>query len=235
MLQIVQQAMDMIGVVRPSSLVGEADPDLRRMLATANRVGRELAKRDWSVLQKEYTFTTTSGTTEYTLPTDWARSIDDTAYDVNEYERMRGSMTPQDWRYLKNTLGTSAYINDTYRIKQNTSGNSRAWFIDPAPASGKSLIYEYISKNWVLNSAGTVSRSSFAADNDKPIFDDLLFELGVIAYFKRETGLDYTTDYAEYQSELDRVYAQDVPRRKQRTGGQKLFLWGNIPEVGYGS
>ena len=205
------------------------------MLATANRVGRELAKRDWAVLQKEYTFTSTSGTTEYVFPSDWARGIDDTAYDVAEYERMRGSLSPQDWRYLKNTLGTSAYINDTYRVKQNTSGNSKAFFVDPAPASGKTYVYEYISKNWVLNSASTVGRTAFAQDNDITVFDDHLFELGMIAYFKRETGLDYGTDYAEYQAEADRVFAQDVPRRKIRMGGQKLYLWGNLPEVNFGS
>lgn len=234
LLQIVQAAMDTIGILRPSAVVGENDPDTRRMLGTANRVGRELSRRNWSVLIKEYPFSTTSGTTEYVLPSDYGRMIVDTAYDVNEYERMRGSLTPQDWRYLQNTLGTSAYINDTFRIRRNTSGNSRAFYLDPSPGSGKSLIYEYITNQWVVGAAGS-GKTSFQADTDEPLIDDHLFELGIMAYFKRETGMDYATDYAEYQAEVDRLYAQDVPRRSIRMGGQKLYLWGNIPEVGFGS
>lgn len=234
LLEIVQDATNEIGILQPSALVGENEPDARRFLALANRVGRELSRQNWAILQKVHTFTTTSGTTEYALPSDWLRSIQETAYQVDEYWQARGSVTPQDWRYIQNTLGATPGLRDTFIIRRNTTGNAKAFHLYPSPASGQSLVFEYISDQWVTNSGGTIFRSSFGADNDQPLFDDHLFTLGVITYIRRAEGLDYQTEWAEFQAEANRTYAQDVPRRKINLGGEKLYLWGNIPETGFG-
>ena len=144
-------------------------------------------------------------------------------------------MTPQDWQFLKNSVITRSDILLSYRIVRGTSGATRKFALDPAPTgSARTLSYEYITDQWVIGAASS-GKTAFAADTDQPIIDDFLIELGMTAYLKREFGMDYATDYAEYQAEVDRTYAQDVPRQTLDMGGNNLRLWGNIPEQGFGS
>ena len=133
LLTLCQDVTDRIGELRPSTVATNNDPDARRLLATANRVGRELARKNWAVLTKERTITTTSGTTEYSLPSDYARNISDTAWDATNLWQMRGSMTPQDWQFLKNSVVTRSDILLSYRIVRGTSGATRKFALDPAP------------------------------------------------------------------------------------------------------
>jgi len=234
LIQLTQDIQDQIGELQISQVVGDNDPVARKALASANRVGRELQKMNWAILQKEATITATSGTSQYSLPSDYDRSIDLTAYNATEYWQARGSLSPRDWRFLKNTFVQNSSIVDYYRIRGNASGTSKVFLIDPTPASGTSFVYEYVSKNWVVGAGGT-AKTAFAADTDQPLFDDYLFELGYTAFWKRNLGIDYSTDMAEYMRYRNTIYAQDVPKTVIRMGGERFGLFGNIPETGFGA
>ena len=161
--------------------------------------------------------------------------IDTTAYNATEYWQARGSLSPQEWRFLKNSFVQNSTIVDYFRIQPNSTNGAKSFNLEPAPGSGTSFVYEYISANWVRNSANTTGKTKFTNDNDTHVFDDLLFNLGFRYYLRREYGLDFSVERQDYMKEANRVYAQDVPRRRIRLGGEPLAVFNNIPEVGFGS
>ncbi|MFQ5356634.1 MAG: hypothetical protein ACE5DY_09170, partial [Mariprofundaceae bacterium] len=98
MLSIIQNVADTIGIDRPSSVVGSTNKTSTQMLAMLNMSGKMLARRHaWQRLMSEHTFSTVNGTASYSLPSDYDRHIDDTAWDRSNYWAVRGSITPQEW------------------------------------------------------------------------------------------------------------------------------------------
>ena len=82
-------------------------------------------------------------------------------------------------------------------------------FMDVMPqANGHTLVYEYISKSWVVADDGT-SKTSFTADTDTTIFDDSLMVSGLKVKFKAAKGLDVGLELAEFAALLDECKAQD--------------------------
>lgn len=64
LLSVCKQAMDEIGLLAPTSIIGNPDPFALQLLALANRAGKELAQDAdaagyWQMLRKQFTFQTT--------------------------------------------------------------------------------------------------------------------------------------------------------------------------------
>ena len=58
LLTIIQDTTDRLGIIRPSSVVGSSDPQVRQLLALAQQEGKELSRRhNWTALINEKTFT----------------------------------------------------------------------------------------------------------------------------------------------------------------------------------
>ena len=208
----------------------------------ATRAGREL--RDaahplggWTVTQKEHTFTTVINQAEYTLPTDFARLINDTAWDRNAFWEMRGGLSPQEWQAVKSGLAVSPALRRRWRIKRGATASGKRFNVDPTPtATGEPLVFEYISTDWVRDTGDTVTRDGWLVDTDVALLEEDLITMGVIWRFLRARGLSFETQLAEYEREVSQAIARDGGAPTLHTARRTFTLpAGNVPETGFGA
>ena len=137
LLTICQNAATEVGVYdAPLSIVGNNSDDAIKLLALANRTGREIMKKhNWTRLQTEATITTIASTEAYALESDFDRFINNTMWDNSNNREMK-LVTEQEWAFLKNGIVTQAGIEKQWRIRgQNV-------LVHPTPAGADTLKYE---------------------------------------------------------------------------------------------
>ena len=220
--------------------MGNTNRDAKWLLAAANRVGTELARKCWTAQQREWVLSA-SATVDYAVPSDFRHFINGTGWNRTDADILVGPLTPQDWQLQKSGLVQSV-TDDFYRVTLRRSDNTRVVTFDSSAASAgassavETRVFEYVSDAWVWASASAEYKVSFEADTDKTVFPDDLFELGVIWRYKKAFGLEYAEDRMEYERQLDISFSQD--------GGAQIVRFGtraidpnnpNIPETGFGS
>lgn len=228
LLQMCQDVTDEIGIERPSTIIGNTNDTARRILQTAKREGRSLLKTYyWSFLAREHTFTTVDSQASYSLPSDFDRIIPHTQWDRSNEWRLWGPLSPQEWQFVKSGVAEEGPRRD-YRIKANSGTNEL--FVSPTPDSGsagETLVFEYITDEWAEDSGGT-GKNDLTADTDTVRFDDELFRLGLIWRFKRALGMEYITEFDEYERLLNvrKAGDGDMPRLRM-----DLHFWDEIDPV----
>lgn len=228
MLTIIQNVADVVGVDRPSSVVGSTNKTSTQMLALLNLAGRMLSRRHaWQRLMVEHTFSTSNGDADYALPSDYDRHIDDTAWDRTNFWQMRGSISPQEWQARKSGIIPTG-VRRRFRVKGNQV------FIDPTPTSTDSLVYEYISTDWTTDSGGSNPSAKYNADADLTIFPEFLLELDLIWRFKKAKRFDYGEEFRDFETQFEIEKQADKPSYKLNMGGRQRVFPANIPESGFG-
>ena len=165
-LSLCQSVAKECGFDAPSGIVGSTDPTAAQLLELLNREGQNLHRRfGWTVCQYEHTITTSASQTQYALPGDFSRQIDQTHWNRGTRWPIIGPISPQEWQLIKSGVVTS-YPRQRYRIWGN---NASRLFIDPTPSSAETLVFEYISYGWVTAKAwvtGTVYAASATVSNN---------------------------------------------------------------------
>lgn len=164
---------------------------------------------DWQVLQKEETFTT-DGSGSYARSAvftdgDFLRYINDTDWDRTNYRKM-GLVTPQEWQVLKSSVVTTVGIVRYYREQANNI------LITP-DQSGSTIVFNYISDQWITDSTGATSKAAFTADTDLVKFPEFLMELGLKYELKAADGLPSMVEKMEYEEARDDLLAAETPSR----------------------
>lgn len=236
-LSICQDVAKSIPIEAPSILVGSSEETSILLLQCCSTAGRSIMKaHNWTSLITEYAFSTVASQEDYSLPSDFDRLENQTLWDRDNYEAIRGPLTPAEWQeYKSSVLSNSATIWKRYRIR-NVSG-STVFSIFPTPTAVESLVFEYLSKNWVESSGGT-GQSSIADDTDVPVVDDWLLELGTKWRLLKRMGMDYMDEKVEYDNELRMAIARDGGAKVLNLAGRRKYnLIGpqNVPDSGYGS
>lgn len=238
LIEIVKSVARQIPVAVPTVAVGSTDETAQSLLAAALWSARRIHKsHGWLALTKEFTFATLPGVPDYGLPTDYHRLIGETAWDRKDFERLQGPLSPEDWQLIKSgSLGVSATLT---RFRLKPSATVSRVFLDPTPTDGRTLVYEYVSKNW-CKSVGGAEQSAWLADLDEPIIDAELVELGTLARALRRLGLSYDEEMAEFEEQLALAMARDGGGAKvlsiiPREFGQTYLAPGNTPETGFGT
>ena len=241
LLSLVEQVCDEIGFDKPTTIIDSADRTAIQMLALANASGKQIAKRGkgmggWAVLQTEHTFTTTASTAEYALPSDYDFLIDDTLWDRENFWKLRGPLSPQQWQQYKSGI-VSTGPRRRLRIKPSASSNVKAIFIDPTPdTSAETLVFEYVSLNWCESSGGTAA-AAWAVDTDTGILDEYLLQLDLKWRFLRAKGRSYSDEKHEFEMELSQALARDGGQAILSMAGtdDRLFMDArNLPDSGFG-
>ena len=83
--------------------------------------------------------------------------------------------------------------------------------LTPTPPAGHSLAFEWLSKWWIQDIAGTI-KERFTADTDSFLVERELLKLGLAWRWRKAKGLDYTEEYEEYEQRLLETLASDQPR-----------------------
>lgn len=170
--------------------------------------------------------------TMYVNPSDFDRLRDKTDWDKTKHWEMLGPETGQQWQWLK-----SGFISTGPRIRYRMLGG----FFQIWPPSGIAdyLGFEYVSKNWVLAAADTItpSKTSFTVDTDTCIFPDRLMVEGLKHMYFQVKGFG-DVYLATFIRQLDIAKANDggsptlsmAPRLSE-----VLITQQNVPDSGYGT
>lgn len=177
----------------------------------------------------------TLGQSDYALPGDFERVIDNTMWDRSRYWQMRGPMSPQQWQLYKSSIIGQASIQRRFRFRK-INGATR-FSIDPVPTdNGSPLVFEYVSNGWCQSSNG-VAQNSWQADTDTGILDEYLLMLGTRWRVLRRLGFSYSEELDEYERQVSKAMASDggaaILSLVPRYGLNLLGPW-NVPETGFG-
>jgi hypothetical protein len=175
------------------------------------------------------------GQSDYPLPSDFHRPIDDTLWDRSRFWSMRGPLSPQQWQLFKSSVIGKASIQRRFRFR--TVNGAQVFSIDPVPTdNGSALVFEYVSKSW-CQSAGGTPQTLWLMDSDVPTLDEDLLLLGIRWRVKRGLGFTYNDERDEYETELRKAMARDggapVLSLTPSNGLALLGPW-NVPETGFG-
>lgn len=198
-LEIVREAAPRLGIQRPTTAVGSTDVQVQQLVALLNEEGESLADRyDWEALTREKTFTTIAaedqgllvGGTILASTDGFKKILNDTLWDRSTDYQLQNS-TPSRWQADKSSLTVGPYSR--YRIR-----NSRLYML-PAPTAGLTIAFEYLTENWVTNTAGDEFRDSFTLDSDLPLLDSRIMTLGLKWRWRAAKRLTYAEDFQAYE------------------------------------
>lgn len=204
-LTIVQAARKRVLQYAPTLVSSESsDTAVIALGELANQSGIDLVRRhEWTFLQKEQTFTALAQEVQTSMiPADFDRFIDETWFNRSKTRRILGPLTPVEWQRRK-TLQASP-VFESFRVRGSDV------LMIPNPEAGDTLVFEYISKNWVdTNADGAGEASTFSADTDTPLFDEELMTLDITWRYLSAQGMDYSEPFRSFELALADRIARD--------------------------
>jgi hypothetical protein len=209
------QASRLMGKGVQTSLVSSSDPFAVEMLALANEVAPQIAKRhDW---QKLITLMTQAGddvTTSFSLPDDYDRMPVKAKVFQNSTAQPMYHVTDLDV-WLENRL-------------QSFTGAVNEWIIlggqlqiFPAMASTESAKYYYVS-NLIVDPAAGPNKTAFNIDSDVFVLPERLLTLGLVYSWLQMKRLDYAQDMEDFEMALAQEIARDKGSRVLHVGQPRM-------------
>ena len=227
-LTMVQGVMAEQGLARPSVLFSSTDPTALRLQEIAKRNGEALYRaHDWSMLHREYEFTTSDGFDNYAVPGDWGRPVAMTAWDRTTFRRMRGNLSSQQWQRLRSGLSATPGLSFTYRLVVGPLAGSI--LLDPVPTGANELVIEYVSKYWSETSAGS-GQAVLLADTDEIRLSHELYSLGLTWRVRRSFGMPFADERADYEAAVKTSVGNDLNLPIISFGPSRKLPFPNLPE-----
>lgn len=180
------------GLDRLSPDIGDNGFEMRQIRALMNAAGRDINTRaEWSRAQSEFLV---SNATYGDLPADFQRMADAGAviFNGNDHVPVRPCKSPELWQLFEKFPPEQPY----YLLR-----NGRIYFTENTGADG--AVVRYVSVNWVSGAAVAASNS------DVTIFPEELLAKGTIWRFKRQKGLPYDDEMAEFEADLEAAARAD--------------------------
>jgi len=178
----------------------------------------------------------TFGQSDYSLPSDFQRPVDNTLWDRSRFWAVRGPQSPQQWQLVKSSIAGRAAITRRFRFR--SVGGQTTLSIDPVPTdSGSALVLEYVSTSWCRSASGT-PQPAWAADTDLGILDEYLIKLGLRWRVLRRLGMSYSDELDEYERAVAKALAHDggaaILDLVRGDAPTLLGPW-NVPEGNFGT
>lgn len=190
LLTISQRVAAIVSIKKPTIVVG-GDDTILEVLALANQTGEELMRRgEWSRLYQEQAVGATQSA--IALPADFHRLIQGGAVMEGGASTsfIRGATSSDQWRLLKKSTSTQPYFF--------INGGSIEFYPDTT-ANGANVAY--VSKYWVKPVTGP-NKIEFTSDDDIALFSEELMVKGVVWRWRRNKGLDYQDQLAEFEADF---------------------------------
>lgn len=176
------------------------------------------------------------GQSDYPLPSDFQRPVDNTMWDRGRFWSMRGPQSPQQWQLYKSSVIGRASIQRRFRFRRE--GGNMVFSIDPVPTDNATpLVFEYVSNAWCQSATGT-PQTLWEADTDTGILDEDLLMLGTRWRVYARLGFPYQEEKDEYEVEVLKAMAFDGGAAiLDLAPPDRLTLIGpwNLPETNYGN
>ena len=175
--------------------VGMADPDVvvtspqrqwKEALQYANEAGEELARRvDWGQLQESIILTGDGTNKTHALPALFSRF--NRGISIMAGTAIVRPLTRAEWSRLSPVAGTPRYF-----ILEGKEVTLWPFLAADATATG-----QYQSLAWCGN-----GQAEFTADTDAALIDEGLFAKALIVRWRRQKGMPYADEEAEYEAVL---------------------------------
>jgi hypothetical protein len=186
LLTIAQGLAKNVGMQSPTSVVGNSAREWQEALEFANEAGEEIARRvDWGALQESTTLTGDGTNKVHSLPAGFSRLGKGVTIKVGT-SALR-PLSRAEWGTLTPVQGTPRY----FLLEGATI---TLW---PYLANAATATVYYQSKYWT--SAGS---DEFTADTQTSLIDEDLFLKGLIVRWRRQKGMAYQDEEAEYEASL---------------------------------
>jgi hypothetical protein len=227
---------------------GSQQDEFQQMTHLLNIAGEELCQLyPWQVLMRKHQITTQNTDTGiYELPDDFLYMINQTGWERSENVPLFGPLSPQDWQYLLGRDLVSHTIYASFRIQAGVF----TIFPQPPP-DGLDINFEYICRNWVIDSS--VDSGASAKDlanltlldrvkvgSDTPLFDRTLLSRFLKVKFLEAKGLDATKAQADLNQMFQMLTSHDkgaaiLTAGRNRRGFPYLDGFNSVPDTGYGT
>lgn len=195
LMTIVTALAKTVGMQPPNVIATSPERQWIEALQIANEAGEELARRvDWGQLHKVTTLTGDDTNQTFTLPGDTARLTQGIA--VRTGNRIVRPLSRAEWSGITPKIGTPRYF----------LLEGREITLWPYMALGVTATVNYLTTEWATSGAG------FVNDDDTALFDENLLLKGLIVRWRRQKGMPYSDEEAEYEAAL-----QDAARFDSRS------------------
>ena len=223
-LEVAQRVADVVGVEPIQSLISSSDQHAQSMRVLLNRSGKNFTRMrnsfssSWTVFDIETSIETVPQQSVYPLPQGFLSFVEDTLY--REEGRFPLTLVNDRAEWARITTWERPVALSYWYRRVATPQHPKAIELYPVPEQAETIVFEYTTENWLREAAGSENRlANITSDVNVLLMDDILVELDLTWRFKRNRGLDYAFDLAEFETERDRHLALDTGQRIIPIGG----------------
>lgn len=220
LLTMIQRATEELGILKPLTVVGNADTQVLQLLALAKTEGEELTRRgDWEFLIEEFSIVTLAAESQgkiRTLLPGYDSIVNNTMWNRNTTTIVFGPRSKRDWAAEQARGITGPFT--TFRMR---GGNL---IFSPVPSAGETVTGEYKTKLYCEKLSNGAGQSEWLKDDDIGRLDEDLMRLGLIWRWKRKKGFDYSEEFNTYERAVVDALAKD--------GGKRILNMGSNPSFG---
>jgi hypothetical protein len=225
LLTMLQGVATRIGLTRPLAIVSSLQDEVLQLLDIANEEGQELAARySWQALTTESTFLTVAAESQGTLTTiagaDFNFISNETFWNRDQRRPVFGPLSDSKWQQLKAQQVVGPWVQ--FRIR-----GDEILFI-PEPAAGQTCAFEWVSKNWCVDAAGTPTYSSWNDDDNTGRLDERVMALGVIWRWKEIKGFEYAEDFNKYERAVTDYMTRDGGKPRLSLGDSQFDVYPGV-------
>lgn len=175
-----------VGLQVPTQVIGSSDRQWSEAVAFADEAGEELARRaDWGALTESATLTGDGTDKLHDMPAGFDRLVRGVC--ITGSGGTVRPLTRAEWNTLTPVEGVPRYF-------LLEGAKVRLW---PYLAAGATVSASYQSRFWCSN--GT---DAWMADDETSLIDETLFARALIVRWRRQKGMPYTDEEAEYEAML---------------------------------
>lgn len=180
------RACDILGLDTFQQFVGSGDDAANTMVDYAQEAGEEIARRvDWRQMLASGTATATP----YTIPSDFQRFTPGGGMRTALGVFLRPVLNSSEWALVK-----SAPPSQPFYFLKGTTAEFSPTSIVPG------VVFDYVTANFVQSGASKLP--AWASDSDTSLFPERLLTLGVVWRYKRQKGLVFEDELAEFEAAL---------------------------------
>lgn len=227
-LALINTALQEIGLPQVTTAVSAQDDQTGfQVLGLMNALGNQLVRvNDWQFLEGIATFTGNGVDTQFDMPADYGRMVNQTQWASKNRRPMFGPMSPQGWSWIQYGI-VSVGVYYRYRVLRDKFN------VFPTPPVGEEFHFYYIQKNWVYDPITDTYKDRVENDTDEPVFDDYLMIAGMKFKLWAAKGMEASELGREFEYMLSAEISQTTgaPVIALDSRWEYLYISGqNVPD-----
>lgn len=204
LLTVIQDAMLLCGLTKPTAVLTSTDTAIQQFVAFAQQeVDETFTGNNWRNSHVDFLITGDGTSTLWPIPNDFERMIAGQAMWSQKYPSipLQGPISDTDYLALK-----ALPVMPVRPVWRLIGGILEIW---PALSLGELVNGSYFSTNPISSADGLNRYLRWMNDTDFPLFPETILRSGIIWRWKRSKGLDYAEDFRTWQMELEKKAAHE--------------------------